>query len=165
MTEIGLADLARRREVDTRSLRLPGIVARPLSESGHGSAFMSQLCHKARVGEPYICPVSRKATAWWMSLETCVANLIHAAVLDSSRLSASRTWQLPVLQASVEGVVAALGRRFGEESISRFSFVPEAAIEDLFGRLPPLETPHAEAVGFVRDHDTDALVRNIFMDM
>ena len=161
MTEVLLADLSRRGEIDARSLRLPGIVARPAAESGHGSAFMSMLFHKARSGDPYICPVSRHARAWWMSLKTCVANLVHAGSLDPAGPT-FRTWQLPALHASVDEIVAALTRRFGQASTDRFRFEPDAAIETLFGRFPPLETPRAKLANFVMDRDPDTLVANVF---
>jgi nucleoside-diphosphate-sugar epimerase len=54
MAEIELADLSRRGTLDAVSLRLPGIVARPPSESGHGSAFMSLVMHKVAAGQPYV---------------------------------------------------------------------------------------------------------------
>ncbi|PHR25359.1 MAG: epimerase [Hoeflea sp.] len=162
MTEIGLADLSRRGEVDARSIRLPGIVARPETESGHGSAFMSLLFHKARSGSPYVSPVSPQATSWWMSLETCIANLVNAAAVETDGLPASRSWQLPSLHASVGRIIAALEGRFGAESTAKFSFEPDPKIEALFGRLPPLQTPRAEAAGFVQDEDANALVESVF---
>lgn len=162
VAEIVLADLSRRGEIDARSLRLPGIVARPPSESGHGSAFMSLLFHKARAGEAYACPVSRQASAWWMSLETCLDNLVHAARLNTDGLPASRAWQLPVLHASVEDVIGGLNRCCGPQSTAGFQFEPDAAIEALFGRFPPLETPRARAAGFTCDGTVDALVANVF---
>ena len=58
MVEIALADLSRRGEISGIALRLPGIVARPGSSAGFGSAFMSDLLRSAAKGEPYVCPVS-----------------------------------------------------------------------------------------------------------
>ncbi|MBZ0163119.1 MAG: NAD-dependent epimerase/dehydratase family protein [Notoacmeibacter sp.] len=164
MTEILLADLSRRGEVDARSIRLPGIVARPATESGHGSAFMSLLFYKAATGEPYVCPVAQEATAWWMSLPCCVSNLVHAARLDSARLPARRVWQLPVLHARVGEVVEALGRRYGAGNVGQIAFEPNEAIESLFGRFPPIVTPEALAFGFMADADTDALVAMVMGD-
>lgn len=162
MTEVLFADLSRRGEIDACCLRLPGIVARPAAESGHGSAFMSLLFHKARSGEPYTCPVSRDATAWWMSLKTCVANLVHAGNLDAAGPIWRRTWQLPALHASVDEIVVALGKRFGPASTGRFRFEPDAGIEALFGRFPPLETLQAKLADFIMDRDPDTLVANVF---
>jgi nucleoside-diphosphate-sugar epimerase len=161
MIEILLADLTRRGVLDARSLRLPGIVARPVSESGHGSAFMSLLFHKALAAAPYTCPVSREATAWWMSLHTCIANLVHAARMEPAGLAPARSWQLPVLHASVSEVTAALEWRLQGDSTARFRFTPDETIERLFGRYPPLQTPLAHTTGFVADPDADALVENV----
>ena len=162
MTEIVLADLSRRGEIDARCVRLPGIVARPVSESGHGSAFMSLLFRKAAGGEAYICPVSRKAMGWWMSLTACVENLVRAAKVEAADLPPSRVWQLPVLHADVEEIVTALADRFGPKSTSGFSFERNEAVEALFGRFPRLSTPRANAAGFVSDADPDTLVANVF---
>ena len=158
MVEILLADLSRRGEIDACSLRLPEIVARPISESGHGSAFMSLLFHKARAGESYVCPVSREATVWWMSLATCVANLVHAAKLDASSVPPFRVWQLPVLHASCGEIVAALANRLGQGSTARLRFERNEDVEAQFGRFPALSTPAASAAGFARDNDPDTLV-------
>jgi nucleoside-diphosphate-sugar epimerase len=158
MTEIELADLSRRGAIDAVSLRLPGIVARPASESGHGSAFMSLVMHRLAAGQPYVCPVSPEATAWWMSLPCCVDNLLRAASLSTAGAPASRTWQLPVLHLSMEQVVAALARRFGAASAAQLSYQPDEVTEALFGRYPVLHTPQALAAGFSHDGDADALV-------
>lgn len=161
MTEILLADLSRRGEIDARSLRLPGVVARPASASGHGSTFMSFLFHKAVARERYVCPVSGDATAWWMSLTTCVANLVPAARLDPAAMPPSRVWQLPVLHARVGDILATLADQLGPESISGFRFVPDVTVENLFGRFPILSAPGAKAAGSISDPDHCALVTNV----
>ncbi len=157
MTEILLADLTRRNELDGISLRLPGIVARPPAETGHGSAFMSQIFHRAAAREAYACPVSAQATCWWMSRQVLVANLLHAATMDGAALAPSRMVQLPVLHASVGDILAALAERFGAQFITH---TPDPRIEALFGRLPPLHTPRALAAGFLRDSDAHSLIEN-----
>lgn len=158
MAEIELADLSRRGELDAVSLRLPGIVARPIGESGHGSAFMSMVMHRLAAGESYVCPVPADATAWWMSLPCCIDNLLHAADMSTVGAPASRTWQLPVLHLSMEQVLAALGRRYGPERRALCTHAQDAVITGLFGRYPALETPAALAAGFRHDGDADNLV-------
>ncbi|WP_275630053.1 NAD-dependent epimerase/dehydratase family protein [Pseudomonas sp. 273] len=158
MVETALEDLARRSEVDGRALRLPGIVARPRQLNGLRSAFMSDLLHAYAAGEPYTCPVSPQATAWWMSARCCVDNLLHAAELESP--GERRVWQLPVLQLSIAQVLDALAASFGEAHRERIAFEPDAQLEALFGRFPPLRTPHARALGFRHDGTAAALLRN-----
>src|SRR5207244_1703185 len=62
--EILLADFSRRKQLDARAVRLPGIVARPKSDAGLTSAFMSDLLHALRAGESFTCPVGPESTAW-----------------------------------------------------------------------------------------------------
>jgi nucleoside-diphosphate-sugar epimerase len=160
MVESAVSDLARRGDVDGRALRLPGIVARPREPNGLRSAFMSDLMRAFAEGEAYQCPVSPEATAWWMSARCCVNNLIHAAELDGAVLGGQRVWQLPVLQLSIAQVIDALAERYGQERRSLISHAPDAGLQALFGRMPPLKTPQARAVGFSHDRNAAALVRN-----
>lgn len=160
MVERVVSDLGRRAEVDGRVLRLPGIVARPREPNGLRSAFMSDLLRSFAEGEAYRCPVSEQATAWWMSARCCVNNLIHAAELDCAESGSQRIWQLPVLHLSIAQVVDALAASYGQERRSLVTYVPDARLEALFGRLPPLKTPLARAAGFSHDGNAAALIRN-----
>ncbi|GLU33229.1 hypothetical protein Busp01_30710 [Trinickia caryophylli] len=155
-----LADWTRRRQLDGRSLRLPGIVARPGISAGHGSAFMSAIFRAAEIGNRYTCPVSPSATAWWMSRACCVDNLLHAARLVPERLPAKRVWTVPTLHLAVRTVVDALTRRFGDV---RIDFAPVEDIERLFGRQPPWLGEEARAAGFTDDGSVDLLVERALM--
>ncbi|WP_119153543.1 NAD-dependent epimerase/dehydratase family protein [Caldimonas tepidiphila] len=150
MTEILLADLSRRGQLDGVSLRLPGIVARPLSPTGHGSAFMSDLIRRLKAGEAYDCPVGPQARAWWMSLPCCVDNLLHAARLGAERLPPGRVVQLPVITAMVSEVVWAIESSRGGKRAD-ICYRLDGPLEPHFGRYPLLETPAARALGFVDD--------------
>ncbi|QCP49642.1 NAD-dependent epimerase/dehydratase family protein [Trinickia violacea] len=155
--ELILADWTRRRKLDGRSLRLPGIVARPELSAGHGSAFMSQIFRMAQRGQAYTCPVSPSSSVWWMSRRCCVDNLLHAARMPAEGLHSGRVWTPPVLHLSVQEIVDALVRRFGSFSID---FAPVERIEQLFGRQPPLTDGRAIEAGFRHDGAIDELVAN-----
>ncbi len=150
-----LGDWSRRGLLDGRSLRLPGIVARPGVSAGHGSAFMSAIFRAAQEGHAYTCPVSPSATAWWMSRERCVDNLLHAARLAVDCLGGVRIWTPPVLHLTVKAVVDALARRFGA---ARIDYAPVESIERLFGRQPPLADSRAVALGFRNDGAVEELI-------
>lgn len=164
MGEIMLTDMTRRGLLDGRSLRLPGIVARPGSSAGHGSSFMSDVMRSLAAGKSYICPVPRDAMAWWMSLPCCIDNLLHAARLDTCALNPERVWPLPVLNLSVGAIVDALVRRYGSDREALVRYEPIEKIAALFARQPVLITPEAEALGFRHDGDVDALVRNALIN-
>lgn len=159
--ELLLADYSRRGELDACSLRLPGVVARPPAESGHGSAFMSQIFHALAGRQAYVCPVSPQATVWWMSLDRCLDNLLHAMHLPAAAMAPSRCWQLPVLQSPVASVVEAAAHYLGCDARDWIRYAPDPRIEALFGRQPPLQTPAAQAAGFVNDGSVDALVARV----
>lgn len=158
-TEIVLADLSRRGLVDGVSLRLPGIVARPGLSAGHGSAFMSAIMRAAEAGSAYACTVSPQASCWWMSLQGCVENLLHAAgALDTAQLRAGRTLTLPVLQHTVAEVIAVLARRFGRAAVEGISHAADPTIEAAFGRMPRLDNTEALRLGLNHDGDLDRLI-------
>lgn len=160
MVETALTDLARRGEVDGRAVRLPGIVARPREPNGLRSAFMSDLLHAFAAGQPYCCPVSPQASAWWMSVRCCVDNLLHAAELKADQLGAQRVQQLPLLRLSIAQVIDALAVAYGQERRSLIEFAPDAGLQALFGCYPAMKTPQARALGFRHDGSASALIRH-----
>lgn len=156
--EILIEDYSRRGWIEGVSLRLPGIVARPPEPSGLLSAFMSDVFWQLKAGEPFICPVSPEAVAWWMSVGCCVDNLLHAATLPADRLSTRRSLALPVLHLTMAEVIEALARRFGDDRHALVSYRPDAKLEAAFGAFPPLRAEAAETLGFAHDDDVDRLI-------
>ncbi|BEP38587.1 NAD-dependent epimerase/dehydratase family protein (plasmid) [Variovorax sp. V59] len=157
--EILLADFSRRGLLDGRSVRLPGIVARPRAPSGLASAFMSDILHALAAGEPFICPVSPQATAWWMSAQCCAENLLHAAVMDVSQADPARAWPLPVLRLSIAQVIDTCAALYGEDRRQLVRFAPQAGLENVFGRYPQLDDAPSRALGLRDDGSAETLVR------
>jgi nucleoside-diphosphate-sugar epimerase len=149
--EVLVADATRLGWVQGCSLRLPGVVARPGDGAGMMSAFMSQLFWKLAAGEALTVPVSPRAMAWWISVDTCVDNLLHAATIDPDRLDAPRCYQMPVLHLSVGDLVAALAAHHGADRLGLVHYAPDEAVERNFGAYPPLRSPKAESLGFRHD--------------
>jgi nucleoside-diphosphate-sugar epimerase len=158
MGEILVTDYSRRGFVDGRSLRLPGIVARP-SGSGMLSGFLSEIIRVLSAGGRFICPVAEQGKSWWMSRTCAVDNLLHAAALGSDLVQARRVFLLPVLHASVGDVVSAIARIHGPEVRARVSYQPNAALQAQFASYPPLSCPGSEAAGFRHDGSLEALVQ------
>ena len=158
MGEYLVADASRLGWVQGCSLRLPGVVARPGDGAGMMSAFMSQLFWKLAAGQPITVPVSPDGVAWWISIGTCIDNLLHAAQVDPARLNARRSYQMPVLRLSIAEVVDALAARFGADRRALVSYAPDPFIERLFAAYPPLHTPQAEALGLAHDGTVDRLI-------
>jgi hypothetical protein len=127
------------------------------------SAFMSDIFWKLRDGERFMCPVSADAVAWWMSVGCCVDNLLHAASLDAREVEARRDWTLPVLRLRIADLVDGLARRYGEDRRDLVTYAPDDALEQAFGRFPPLDAAAAERIGFRHDGDVDRLVVNAYV--
>lgn len=162
--EILLTDASRRGWLRACSLRLPGVVARPGDGAGLVSAFMSQLFWRLRAREPIVLPVGPQGTAWWISVQACVDNLLHAATLDDGGPAAHRVLQMPALRVSIQDLVAALARHHGADRASLVRYAPQEWVQRLFASYPPLHTPAAEALGFRHDGTVDELVRRATAD-
>lgn len=159
--EVLLADASRRGTIDGIALRLPGIVARPPQPSGLLSAFMSDLFWKLRDGEEFVCPVGAKGTAWWMSVDCCVDNLLHAAQVSAKQLGSSRAMTLPVLHLSMEEVISGVDRYLGRAQPSQVIYRRDPVLEKTFAAFPPISTPTAIALGFVHDGSASGLIARV----
>ena len=157
--EILITDYSRRGYIDGRSLRLPGIVARPPQAAGMLSAFMSDLIRLLSAGRTFACPVAREGMAWWMSRACVVENLLHAAGLGAAAVEKSRVWLLPVLHASLGDIVGAIARVHGNEVLDRVTYHENAALQAQFANLPPLRCPASLDAGFRHDGTLEALVQ------
>jgi D-erythronate 2-dehydrogenase len=156
--EILVSDYSRRGFIDGRTLRLPGIVARPPQPSGMLSAFMSDIIRNLSAGRAFDCPVAPDGMAWWMSRICVVENLLHAAALSAHQVRERRVWLLPVLRASLADIVAAIARVYGAAGAGKVTYHPNPTLQAQFANLPPLHCPDSFAAGFKHDGTLEALV-------
>lgn len=159
MVELAFADAIRRGVAGGVVLRLPGIVARPRSAGGFGSAFLSDLFHAACLGAAYRVPVAPDATSWLMSVRCCAANLAAAVLGDWNEPDALT---LPALCVGIRELVAELARH---GDVSRFVFEEEPATRATFGNYPALVTARAEALGLRSDGSLQKLVVSVLDDL
>ncbi len=152
-----VADYGRRGFVDGRSVRIPGIVARPPS-TGMLSLFLSDLIRELSAGRSFVCPVAPEGMSWFMSRPCIIDNLLHAAALGPAQVAEQRTWLLPVLHVSIGGIVAAIARLHGQAVLGRVSYAPNPALQAQFANYPPLLCPKSEAAGFRHDGTVERLV-------
>lgn len=162
MLEEWIATLTRRGGVRGLSLRLPGIVARPLAPSGMKSAFLSNLFHAIKGGEPITLPVSPQATCWLLSRRALTGQLV--AALDLKTDPASRRLNLPALRVRIGDLVAEVAQQTGRDA-ALVCYAPDPAIEAAFGCQPPLTTFAADAVGLHHDGSLAALVDHALADL
>jgi D-erythronate 2-dehydrogenase len=157
MMEHAVAMLSNRGMIDGVTVRLPGILARPKGPSGMKSAFMSNLFHTLKAGEPFICPVSAEGHIWAQSLACCAVNFAHALQLDAALLPPGRAVTLPAQRITMGALAAEIARQCGV-SADLVSYRPDAALEAAFAAQPRLVTPAAQDAGFAHDGDLATLV-------
>ena len=139
--EMLVADFSRRGWIDGRSLRLPGVLARPPARTGQLSAFLSDMIRELGRRPALRLPdVGRAPTTWASSLPCVVDNLLHGASVDAAaRLAGRATFTLPTLRFSMAELVEAIGRRVRPPMQPGWcATTPDERIEALFGRFPPL---------------------------
>lgn len=164
MIELALADMSRRGLVDSVSVRLPGIVARPAAASGMKSAFLSNVFHALKAGENFVSPVSPRATMWLMSVPQCASNLIHGSQMDSCNMPASRVVTLPVIRCSMAELVETIAAETSQ-SPDLVVYQPDEELEAHFGAQPPITTEAAENAGFRNDGSLSELVRRALLSI
>lgn len=152
-------DYARRKLVDARAIRFPGVVVRPPAPNGALSAFNSDIIREPLAGRAMVCPVSRSARIWVQSVETAVDNLLHAAQLVADAWGYARAVTLPAVPVTITEILDAVGRLTGKDAWRHVRFEPNADVEPLFGRLPEAHpATRASALGFRCDASIDALI-------
>lgn len=161
MAELSLATFSRRGELDGVGLRLPGIVARPEGPSGMKSAFMSNIFHALKAGKDITLPVSREASLWLMSVQTCARNLVDALTLDANSLPENRIVTLPALRIGMTELVDQICTHLGTSSEGVF-YAPDPGLEAAFGTHPPLIAAAAKRAGLRGDQSAAELVENAF---
>lgn len=159
MIEVALSNFAAKGWLDAVSLRPAGVMARDGADAALKSAFMSRLFWAVKRGEDIVLPVAPDSRTWLTSIGAVAGNFVHAAFAPD--LGSNRAFTLPALSLTFAELAAALQRRF-PDSRSRISFAPDAELVALFGSYPRLVTKTADALGFARDPDADALVANAF---
>lgn len=157
--EVLVGDFSRRGWVDGRSVRLPGVLARPPARTGQLSAFLSDIIRELAAGRPFVCPTSPGATTWASSLPNVVDNLVHAALVDVAANGGRRTYTLPTSWFSMADLVSAIADVYGSDTQALVRYEPDAAIEARFGRFPRLDARIGEAAGFRADKSLHELVR------
>lgn len=154
-----ISDYSRKGFIDGRSVRIPGIVARPPVAAGLLSAFLSDIITSLSSGKSFVCPVAADGPSWFMSRGCMVDNLIHAATLAPEVAAKQRTWQMPVLRLTLAELVDAIASIYGKDVVSRVTYEPNEKLQAGFANYPPLHVPKSLAAGFRTDGDAITLVK------
>ncbi len=158
--ELLVADYSRRGYVDGRILRLPTVCVRPGKPNAAASSFVSSIIREPLHGVEAVCPVERALRLWLSSPRAVVSNLMRGASLPAETLGPNRVINLPGITVSVDEMIAALARVAGPEASARIVFREDPVVRRIVSGWPAcFDVSRALELGFIRDLDFDALVR------
>lgn len=165
MGELLVTDTSRKGFIDGRALRVPTVSVRPGLPNKAASGFASGIIREPLNSIDTVCPVAPDTKIWLTSPRTALFNLIHAHEIDGAALGASRALNLPGLATTAGDMVASLGRVAGEQAQRHIHWQEDPAISRLVRSWPgDFITTRADALGFQRDSDFDAVVRAYIED-
>jgi nucleoside-diphosphate-sugar epimerase len=165
MGELLLNDMSRRGMVDGRGLRLPTVTIRPGKANAAASSFMSSIFRDTMQGQVANCPVSAEYPIYHTAPRTIIANLIHAANMDSGGFGTNRCVNLPGRSDTVAEMIAAMTRVAGAEPATRITWNPDPAVQKIaLGWRGYLKPEKALRLGFAADQSFDDSVRWFLQD-
>jgi nucleoside-diphosphate-sugar epimerase len=163
--ELLVADYSRRGYVDGRVLRLPTVCVRPGRPNAAASSFVSGIIREPLRGEAAVCPVGADFEVWISSPRAAVRNLAHGAALPADALGGQRTVNVPGITVTVGDMIAALTRVGGPGAGARVVFREDAAARRIVSSWPArFDVARALALGFCRDADFEAIIREFLAD-
>jgi len=159
--ELLVGDCSRKGFLDGRAVRLPTIVVRPGRPNAAASSFASGIIREPLAGVEAACPVDADTAMWVLSPGGAITNLLHAHELPAERWTGPRSLSLPGITVSVRSMLDALAKVGGEAARARVTMQPDARIQAIVRTWPArFDTARADALGFIRDGDFEAIVRD-----
>lgn len=160
MTELMLADYARRGFLDAIAIRLPTIVVRPGKPNAAASGFFSNILREPLAGLPAVLPVKDSVRHWFASPRAAVGFLTHAASLDLARLEGRIALTMPGLSATVAEEIEALRRVAGQKAVDLIRSEPDETIARIVATWPENFTAtRAKALGFTAETSFDQIIQ------
>jgi nucleoside-diphosphate-sugar epimerase len=164
--ELFLADASRLGFLDVVSLRLPTVIVRPGRPNKAASSFFSGIVREPLLGLDTELPVADDFAVWVCSPRRAVDWLLHAAVIDTSKMGLDRSIDPPGISTTVAHLLQALDqlapgasthvKRVADETIARIVSSWPAAFEALHARTLGF-SPHEPILEVVRAFIEDDL--------
>ena len=160
ISELLLADYARRSFFDGIGIRLPTICIRPGAPNKAASGFFSNILREPLSGKEAVLPVDEDVRHWHASPRAAVHFLLHAATMDLSPLGARPNLTMPGLSATVGEQIAALRRVAGEKSVALIRREPNPTTQKIVSGWPRIfDARRAESLGFRAEGTFDEIIR------
>jgi nucleoside-diphosphate-sugar epimerase len=160
MSELLLADYARRGFLDAVAIRLPTICVRPGKPNKAASGFFSNILREPLAGHEAVLPVASEVRHWHASPRAAIGFLAHAASIDLAALGTRRALTMPGLCATVAEQIEALRRVAGDKAVQLIRREPDPVIAKIVAGWPcAFDARRALGLGFRADASFDEIIR------
>jgi len=155
-----VTDYTRKGHLAGRTVRLMTVVVRPGKPNAAASGFLSSIIREPLAGQPATCPVVPEMEVALASPESSIAGLLRAASAAEPDWGAPTAVNLPAVQTTVGGMVAALGAVAGTAATKLITWEPDEQVSALVGSWPArFNTARASRLGLTADRDFETIVR------
>jgi nucleoside-diphosphate-sugar epimerase len=165
IAELMVSDYSRRGYIDGISCRLPTVAIRPGTPNSALSSFVSGIVREPLAGVESVCPVPLDTRLWITSPRVVTRNLIHAARLETLRLEARRSVNLPGICVTPEEMLASLERLAGPTVRQRVRCVLDHAMMRVVLTWPGnFDIARPLNLGFSVDRTVDEIIQQFMAD-
>jgi D-erythronate 2-dehydrogenase len=155
-----VTDYTRKGYLGGRSVRLMTVTVRPGKPNAAASGFLSSIIREPLAGQTATCPVAPEMEVALSSPEASIAGLLRAASAAESDWGAPTAVNLPAVQTTVGGMVAALAAVAGEAATKLIRWEPDEQVSAVVGSWPArFDTARATRLGLSADPDFETIVR------
>jgi D-erythronate 2-dehydrogenase len=164
IAELLVSDYSRRGYIDGISCRLPTVAIRPGKPNSALSSFVSGIVREPLAGVESVCPVPLDTRLWITSPAVVIDNLLHAARIDTARLEARRSVNLPGISVTAAEMLASLERLAGTTARKRVRCELNQEMMRVVLTWPgDFDITRPLNLGFVVDRTIDQIIQQ-FMD-
>lgn len=160
MTELLVADYARKGFIDGLSIRLPTVCVRPGKANLAASSFFSGIIREPLNGKEAILPVDDDVRHWHASPRSAAGFLVHAASLDTAKLKGRLSLNMPGVSCTVAEQIEALRRVAGDAPVGLIRRQPDETIRRIVAGWPrDFDPARALALGFRAEESFEDIIR------
>jgi nucleoside-diphosphate-sugar epimerase len=160
ISELLLADYARRGVLEGVAIRLPTVCVRPGKPNRAASGFFSGIIREPLAGETAVLPVADTVRHTHASPRAAVGFLMHAAGLTREQLGSCIGMNMPGVSCTVAEQIAALRRIAGDKVADRVRREPDPLIERIVAGWPErFDARRAQSLGFRAETSFEEIIR------
>ena len=163
--ELLISDYSRKGYVDGIALRLPTIVVRPGKPNKAASGFFSGIIREPLNGQEALLPVPDDTLHWMASPRAAVGFFLHAAELDTAKITGGRAVTLRGLAVTLAEEIETLRKIGGETRVNLIKRVADPLVEQIVAAWPrEFDASRALSLGFQPDESFDSIVHSYIAD-